>query len=355
MDTPTPMPEDEPRTLAEEHLMNGPFALQADEDHGRRPVELGDGEDVAPRRTRREPVARRLDPGMRAVLTAFLLASAVGALAYFGLERGHLARSSALFLGLPMLIGLTMIHAFRARTDTGRAMQGNVIFLAVVAPLLGEASLCILMAMPLFLAVTLVVGVTVRSLSRSTRGYGRVHLWLLALPLGLGIAEEHILTPRPVVIETVIERPGDLASWRDAVRTPASPSTRDTWWTLVGFPVPTDYTDLGDDRVRVDFTPVEGWDGHWVVRSHASPEGVRFLMERDTTKLARWIDVESSSVDVLPGADGMVRVRQVTVATPLLGPHVWFDWLMGHALRDAHVTAADTWAASVGEHGVVAP
>lgn len=322
MDTPAPTPDDEPRT---------------------------------PEAGRDDDRPRRLRPAMRGLLTALLLSSAVGAVAYHGLERGHLARGSAMFLGLPMLIGLSMIHLVHTRSTLGRSMQGNLIFLALVAPLLGEASLCIIMAMPLFLAAGAVLSVTVTSLARSHDGIARRRAWILALPLGLGLAEEHVLTPEPLVIETVRELPGDLDAWRAAVRTPAPPSTRHTWWTAVGFPVPTDYTDLGEHRVRVDFTPVEGWDGHWVVRSHPSPHGVRFLMERDTTKLARWIDVHSSSVDVLPGEDGTVRVRQITVATPLLGPHLWFDWLMGHALRDAHVTAAHTWAAAVAARDVEAP
>ena len=98
----------------------------------------------------------RLGPSVRIGLTSLLIASGLLALAYQAVRAGHLEQTSGLFVGLPVLLGILAVNLSRTSTPFGRVTLYNIVFLAGVAPLLGEGAICLLMALPLFLAVSFI-------------------------------------------------------------------------------------------------------------------------------------------------------------------------------------------------------
>ncbi len=294
-----------------------------------------------------EPVARRYSGRVRASLTTLLVTSCALAAAYRLLVAGRLEQTSALFLGLPLLLGLLVVQLTRARSVYGEVVRANFVFLAIVAPLLGEGSVCLLMAAPLFLGASLLVTLVAVALANHVM---RSRLAIVFVPLLWGVAERHagVLQPEPVVVRTEHRVEGDLAAWRAAVRSAAPVAESTDWFLSLGFPLPVAYAVEGD-RVRVDFSPSEGTTGSWTMAREETEDGVRFAMERDSTKVAHWMEVVAHRVAVRPAAGGGVEIVQETEFVPRLSPQWYFVPMQRSALARAQSLALRCWSAAVDE------
>ncbi len=303
----------------------------------------GDAHDT----TRAPPPARRLPPGPLSTWTVLLLTACGGSLVYNVLHDQGLQASTALFVGLPLTLGLMVAHLTRTRTAYGRVLQSNLLFLAVVAPLLGEGSICVLMAAPLFLGVSM----TVTALAVETRAWRRARRaprsLVVLLPFALGVLETHgdVLAPpiESVRTETLVQ--GSAALWRSRVREVAPVVAHDSALLGLGFPVPTGYSRDGD-RVLIPFTEVEGIEGAWTLTRVGTDAGVRFELQRDDSKIGRWLQLLDSSIDVEPGPDGHARLVHTTRFRSLLSPRWYFVPVMRAVLEEAHALAANCWSAA---------
>lgn len=90
-----------------------------------------------------------------------IVAFSCGAVVYRVLMHERLGHSSAMFLGIPAVLGIVIALTPKAKTVTGGIVKGITLALLMVAPLLGEGYLCILMASPLFYLVGIGIGVIV--------------------------------------------------------------------------------------------------------------------------------------------------------------------------------------------------
>jgi hypothetical protein len=273
----------------------------------------------------------------RSRVTALLVASAVTALAYRGLAHEKLEQTSALFVGLPLLLGLLTTHLTRASSVYGRVIRANVVFLAIVAPLLGEGSICLLMAAPIFIGVSLLGAFLFRSVT-GPKIYG-----IAALPFLLGIAErqhlgEHTET---VVTRTIVS--GSADDWRARVRSSAPVRAARSRFLRLGFPLPVTYS-LTPGRGEIAFSRAEGVTGSWLVESQANPRGVHFRVVKDTTKIAHWMNVLDADVAVEPHGATEAILVQTTRFAPLLRPAGYFTPLERYAIEKAHELARDCWS-----------
>jgi hypothetical protein len=95
-----------------------------------------------------------------------LLACSVGfAGGYRLLLHVELGRSAALFLGLPLLVGLLIGVATAPRSLVGAMLKGAALGLCLVAPLLGEAALWVAAAAPLVLGSVALLGLLLQALA----------------------------------------------------------------------------------------------------------------------------------------------------------------------------------------------
>jgi hypothetical protein len=283
--------------------------------------------------------SKQLSRGWRYTLSALLLITAGGAVTYQLLDAAQLKQTSALFIGLPLLIGLLTVNLTRARGLYGQVLRANVIGLALVAPLLGEGSICLLMAAPLFIGFSLIIAVLYDLLRRP-----RSLLCLALLPLLLGLAEKYtdIFTPQPEVVATTVTLAGNLTEWRARVQNIAPVAASDSFFLNLGFPLPTAYTKAGDD-VIVTFKVGQQKAGFWWVQRHLNADGVFFEIETDTTPISNWIALHDSQVTLREMPGGSIQLTQTTRFTPLLFPMWYFVPFERYAIEQTHKLALATW------------
>jgi hypothetical protein len=123
---------------------------------------------------------------------------------------GELARrlSPLWRLSLPVVLALLVVNLARSRSLAGAVIRADIVFLLILAPAFGEGSICLIMASPLFLAVSL-IGVALFKLTR-----GATTAAIAVLPLRLGF-------PLP----TAYDHHGDAAEIRFA----SGPRPRGSW------------------------------------------------------------------------------------------------------------------------------
>jgi hypothetical protein len=297
-------------------------------------------------------VPARLPRRTRFDLTAILLTMAAAGAAFQLLVVGHVRQSAALFVGLPVVLGLLTIQLTRTATPLGTVIQGSIIFLAIVAPLLGEGSICLLMAAPLFIGVAVVVALLLKLIaalfvrpSDDDFHDRRLHCfaWIL-LPIAWGMAERAVAPApaAPLVVRSVETVDGSLDEWRILVRTPVVPAGSDSTLLRLGLPLPVAYEADGD-VATLTFVPRPMPGGEWRLARAVQPDGIDFVLLDDTTMVAEWLALREHRVRVTARPDGRVDVEQTTVFVPRLAPHWYFDTAERWAMEAAHRLAIDSW------------
>jgi hypothetical protein len=154
-----------------------------------------------------------------------------------------------------------------------------------------------------------------------------------------------LVSSPPQSVRTRWEVPGSAAGWRAALQEAVPVAQNRSRFLALGFPLPLAYTMRGDEA-EVRFTRAEGVTGHWRVRHLPSASGVSFELIEDTTKIAHWMEIKSSEVEVEELA-GKVAVIQTTRFVPLLSPFWYFVPAQRFAVREAHRLALESWRMAV--------
>ena len=307
------------------------------------------------------PPKVRLPRSLRVVFLALLAVTGGAAIAMQFLTVGRLRDTTAFFVGLPMLLGVLTIQLTRTSSPLGLAMQTSVIFLAIVAPVLGEGSVCLLMAAPLFLGVVALiafVAVLIRALFTGfdqRRDRDRDHrrhrdlfcfAWIL-LPVAWGWVERRVAPgpAAPIVVRSVTTVDGTPDEWRVLVRAPVLPAATDSALLKLGFPLPVAY-DADGDVATLTFHPQPMPGGEWRLARAVQPDGIDFVKLADTTMISTWLELREHRVRVRANArePGKVDVEQTTVFVPLLAPHWYFDTAERWAIEAAQRLAIDSWS-----------
>jgi hypothetical protein len=306
----------------------------------------------------------RLPRATRVVLLASLAVTGGAALAMQFLTAGHLRDTTAFFVGLPVLLGVLTIQLTRTSTPLGQVMQSSVIFLAIVAPVLGEGSICLLMAAPLFLGVAALIAFLVTLLQELFSGSDRrrdrdtdrrdlfCFAWIL-LPVVWGWVERRVApgSAAPIVVRSVTTVDGTPDEWRVLVRAPVLPAATDSVLLKLGFPLPVAY-DADGDVATLTFHPQPMPGGEWRLARAVQPDGIDFVKLDDTTMIATWLELREHRVRVRANvrAPGKVDVEQTTVFVPLLAPHWYFDTAERWAIEAAQRLAVDSWSGARRRH-----
>jgi len=310
------------------------------------------------------PPKVRLPRSLRVTFLVLLAATGGAAVALQLLAAGHLRDTTAFFVGLPVLLGVLTIQLTRTSTPIGLAMQTSVIFLAIVAPVLGEGSVCLLMAAPLFLGVVALIAFVVVVVRELFDGFDRrrdrdpyrrrrgppgplfCFAWIL-LPVAWGWVERRVAPgpAAPIVVRSVTTVDGTLGEWRVLVRAPVLPAATDSILLKLGFPLPVAY-DADGDVATLTFHPQPMPGGEWRLARAVQPDGIDFVKLEDTTMIATWLELREHRVRVRPNArePGKVDVEQTTVFVPLLAPHWYFDTAERWAIEAAQRLAVDSWS-----------
>ena len=143
---------------------------------------------------------QKLHKNWRITLNILFVGVVVFIIAYKIINKLELQTTSALFIGLPMLVGLLIVNLTRTSTAYGMTVKATIIILCLVAPLLGEGSICILMAAPIFLAMNLFIVFLYQTIRK------KFFLPVVVfIPFFTGIVEKHFFQQHQVVVSLSTE------------------------------------------------------------------------------------------------------------------------------------------------------
>ena len=234
------------------------------------------------------------------MVAGFIVAFAVSAALYKFLIHEQLGRTSAMFLGIPAVLGILIALTPKAKTVTGGIAKGTTLALLIVAPLLGEGYLCILMASPLFYLVGCGIGAVIDA-RRKARGVTASCIALVLLPLCLEGIVPQLTWDRMQTAEAsaVVNAPEDAVE--NALAQSPDVHTRLPIFLRIGFPRPLEAhgegLQLGAMR-SIHFAGAEGDPpGDLMMRVSAQGPGyARFETVSDGSKLTQWLRWDSSEV-----------------------------------------------------------
>ncbi len=233
-----------------------------------------------------------------------VLVTTVMAIYYRSVQHLGFLHTSALFIGLPAVLAIVLAMLPQAKSATGSIVKGITFAILIVAPLLGEAVLCIVIASPLFYLVGVGVGAAV-DWSRRRKGLTLSCCALVLVPLSLEGVSPDLTFNRMQTVEVTRTVAGSADEVRAALAQAPRVYLRLPLLLRFGFPRPIAAGGgglaVGSERT-VRFTGAEGAPaGDVVTRVTAVGDGyVRTEAVGDRTKLASWLRFRQQEVRWTP-------------------------------------------------------
>jgi hypothetical protein len=233
-----------------------------------------------------------------------IVAVAAGSVMYRLIVMNKLEQTSALFIGIPAALAIWLALTPKADSAKGGIVKGLTLALLLSGVLLGEGFICIVMASPVFYLVGICVGALVDWNREKSKTTTLSCLFLLLLPMSLEGITPGVSFNRE---ETVQVSQVVAASASDVERALSRGPRTDLPLPLylrMGFPRPTQAAgsglEVGATRT-IHFAGGEGHPGDLVLRvAESRPGYVRFEAVSDKSKIAHWLDWQSSETEWTP-------------------------------------------------------
>ena len=266
----------------------------------------------------------------RLTVMAIVVTLVVVSIAYRVLVMKHLEHTSLVFIGLPALAAVTLLHT-RPRTAIGTVNKVIAILLCLSGILFGEGLICILMAAPIFFLVGTAIGLVINKLTgRNWRGM----VSLVVVPLSLEGVVPSLAFDREerVTVSRIVDATPDQVRLALA-STPRFDRELPRFFRL-GFPTPMHVTGeglrVGDDR-RVMFAHGQHHTGALVMRvTRTDSASALFTMASDSSYITHWLSWEEADVRWTPVGAGHTRVTWTLRYRRRLDPAWYFAPLEGY-------------------------
>ena len=272
-------------------------------------------------------------------LIGLVVALAVTSVAYRLLVMHKLEQSSALFVGLPMILAIVLTLSGPQKSVTGTVMKGITLFLLISGTLLGEGMICILVASPIFYAIGLAVGAFADSQERKrARTLGCLAIFVIPMCLEGTMPELSFDREQKVEVTRVIAAPSieveRALSCGPEMKTPLP------WVLRIGFPVPQAVKGCGLQFGALRTVRFSGAEGHapgdLVMRADARREGfASFAIVSDATKLSHWMEWKRSEVQWRAVDAGSTEVTWRIIFERRLDPAWYFTPVERAAVHEA--------------------
>lgn len=266
-----------------------------------------------------------------------------GMVAFVLAVRQGRADSALLFVGLPVLLSITLVLIPR-RTTHGRVFAVTTVALLLSAVALHEGAICVVLAAPLVYAAA--HGTT--ALLKMSLGQGRRYA-LLPIPLLLVVALEGTgvrVNPEQAVTvtRTVAMSPEEVA--RRLADGPGPAAVRSVPLRILGVPLPERVDGSGltaGDRWMFHYPgSAHGSGGHTVTEVVATAPGrVEFRVVEDSAITARWLVWRSATVE-WRAMGRRTEVRLSIVYTRRLDPSWYFGPVQQVLMREGAGYLLDT-------------
>ena len=282
-----------------------------------------------------EPKPRPLSKNWRITLNVLFFAVAVFIIGYKIINHIELQTTSALFIGLPMLIGLLVVNLTRTRDTFEMTVKVTVIILCLVAPLLGEGSICILMMAPIFLGINLILVLIYQSIRNKY-----LMCLMVFLPFFTGFIEKNSLIQEQkflkMTTETIVT--GTLEQWQNKISSSTYISKNIPFFLSLGFPLPTKISDH-DSQMLINFDK----GGSWEVNKKVKKGSIRYTLMKDTSKINNWIKIKDSHVKITKINSKKTLIKQTTNYYSKVFPRWYFSPFQKLAVKQLHQLAISSW------------
>ncbi len=288
-------------------------------------------------------------PGLQFTLqnhfwVVLLIASVVFGIGYRITEKMGMIQTYALFAGIPLLIGVLVAYLTRPQSGIGTTLKITTILLCIVCPLLGEGSICILMAAPLFYAFAIggyYLVALIMNLVRPNRRGGPLAVVLIPFIMAMQTSDRsHIDNP---AVNVITDRIFISASPERVMKTLQRTDIVATDFPIflkLGFPLPTRMERDPNGLTHLHFDPrSEPWPGTNTILSQQTVDNanrtVRYEIVEDGTKLARWMTFRSTGFKVVP-CQGGSTLYQTTIYQQRMQPGFYWNTTENFAMGQMH-------------------
>lgn len=232
-------------------------------------------------------------------IVVLAVAVTVAGILYRLVKFGRLEQTSLLFIGIPAVLAVVVALSPKAKTTSGAILRGITIALLLSGPLLGEGFICIVMSSPLFYVVGLFVG-GILEWSRKKHNATLSCVLLILAPMSLEGVSPQLSFNRDETVQAsqIVNASVDEVA-RALDRSPRTDLPLPPYLRM-GFPRPVlaSGTGLEPGATRtIHFAGGEGKPGDLILRVEKSQPGfVHFAVVADHSKIAHWLDWNSSDV-----------------------------------------------------------
>jgi hypothetical protein len=278
----------------------------------------------------------------RKLLAAILVALIAAGLLFRLLVLHNLNHTSLVFMGIPAVIAIAMLFV-RPRTAIGTVNKVIVIALCLSGAVFGEALVCLLLSLPIFLLVGTGIGVVINwvrawnSPEPPPSSRWRAAIGLALLPLGAeGVVPGFEFTREEEISATqiVAASPNEV---RAALASTPSFDRRLPPFFRLGFPKPSHAMGAGlgvGNQRSVVFLHGEHHSGALVMRiSEVDTTSVTFSTVRDSSYITHWLAWHGSKVEWKPVGPGQTQVTWTLRYRRRLGPAWYFVPLERYGAR----------------------
>ncbi len=273
-----------------------------------------------------------------------LIAAVVFGLFYRATESAGMMQTYAMFVGIPLIIGVLVAYLTRPQSGVGTTLKVVTILLCVVCPLVGEGSICILMAAPLFYACAVLGYFLVAAISKTVQPNRRGGpMAILIVPFVMAMLtsdRNHIDHPATnIVIDEIFVAAPPERVMQTIVQTDKVALNFPVFLKL-GFPLPTRLEREANGITRMHFDPrSEPWPGTNTIVSQQTLDPVHHTVHyeilEDGTKLARWMTFQQTGFEIVPAPGGSL-LRQRTVYQQRMQPGAYWNPLENFAMGQMH-------------------
>jgi len=254
---------------------------------------------------------------------------AVGSLAYRLLSESHLEQSALLFIGLPALITIMVIKfSGTPKSAYGIAFKTITLFLLMSGILLGEGTVCIIMAAPLFYGIAAIVVYVIKKSGPKLQAIAIIPI-LIFLSEGVNIKKEQSLNV--VTVSKVI----DGVSLCSLNSSPNFMKDIPAFFSL-GFPeavsIDGSGINIGDSR-KIQFVSTTKGIGTLHLRITESTESnVKFEVVSDDTHISHWMHWDKVEISLADNENGTKTVTWTSSYRCALSPSWYFGPLERYAV-----------------------
>ncbi len=265
----------------------------------------------------------------KTTLSLVVVAIAVASLAYRLLGEWGLQHTSLLFIGIPTLITLLIIkYVPSPKTAYGTVFLTITLFLLISSIILGEGTICVIMAAPIFYAVAAVIiffiEVVKHKLKKNKKQYSFALIPLLLL---MGQAYDFNTTPKTHTVESTVIVTGNPQLIQLNQQQLDLFANYPSFFKM-GFPKPVDIQgqgiELGAQRHIQFLSETRGIGTLQLEVVEKSESELTFKIVDDNTHMARWLTWKQAHINISPINEQQSQVTWTMQFSCNLAPSWYF-------------------------------